>query len=181
MNGWPVMSEPKIVEVDPEVRRRQEEAYVYLSDLLTGENFTPAWKEHLRVIVGMASETAKFQGLLGMMNRAYLSLRNRKNAEIAELEAHLDKAQALLDDAHPEMSVLGREVVELRRRLEEATATIVLACELVEVEHPAWVVLDGYDGSGDNPRELLARGYQASGDGGWYAPDAGGMWKAGAF
>jgi hypothetical protein len=59
---------------------------------------------------------------------------------------------------------------ELLEKLEEATATIILASELVEVEHPAWIALDNYDGSGDNTRELLARGWERTGGGGWYGP-----------
>lgn len=62
-------------------------------------------------------------------------------------------------------------VEELLEKLEEATATIILASELMEPEHPAWIALDGYDGSGDNARELLARGWERAGGGGWYGPE----------
>ena len=44
----------------------------------------------------------------------------------------------------------------LEAQLMEAEATIVLAMQVVAVDHPAWEVLDGYDGSLDSVRDLKA-------------------------
>lgn len=51
--------------------------------------------------------------------------------------------------------------------LEEASAVIILASRVVEAEHPAWVILDDYDGSRDSCREVEALGFTRSGDGSW--------------
>lgn len=62
------------------------------------------------------------------------------------------------------------KVAQLQARLEEASAVIVLAGQQVSLDSHAWVTLDGYDGSGDACRELEAKGYTRSGNGGWYPP-----------
>jgi hypothetical protein len=108
-------------EPDPALRQQQEEAFVYVEHLLVGGNFTPAWRGHLGVLRGMASEAAKFRGLLAMMNRTYRSLRDRKNQEILDLEW----------------------------KLAEAEAVIILTQHEVEIGSRLWSMLDDYDGSGD--------------------------------
>lgn len=100
-------------EPDPVLRRRQEEAFMYVEGLVTGG--------HFEVLRDMVSETAKFRGLLAMMNRTYRSLRDRKNQEILDLE----------------------------RKLAEAEAVILLVSHEVEIGSRLWSMLDDYDGSGD--------------------------------
>jgi len=62
------------------------------------------------------------------------------------------------------------EVERLRVSLEEASAVITQAGWRISPSHPAWVILDGFDGSGDACREMEGRGYTRSGTGGWHPP-----------
>jgi hypothetical protein len=75
---------------DNELRRHQEEAFMVLGRCMEREGATVrADRRALELVRDLASEARKFQSLLAMMNNAYLSLRNRKNAEIAELKKRL--------------------------------------------------------------------------------------------
>lgn len=49
------------------------------------------------------------------------------------------------------------EVLSIGKRLQEAEAVIILAQDALGSDHPVWWILDGYDGSGDAPKELAAR------------------------
>lgn len=86
------------------------------------------------------AEVKKYQGLVASMNRAYVSLFDRKNEEIRDLEAALAASD-------------GR-VAGLTRSLAEAEAVILLAQHEVGIDHPVWVTLDGYDGSMDAVRQV---------------------------
>jgi hypothetical protein len=46
---------------------------------------------------------------------------------------------------------------EAGRQLAEAEATIILAMRTLDPSHPAWLILEGYDGSGDNIAALIGR------------------------
>lgn len=93
--------------------------------------------------------------------------------DAAFISAARDAIPRLLAENRRLRALLGtpaHDAQEAVAQLEEATATIILASELVEPEHPAWIVLDGYDGSGDACRELVDRGWEPTGRGGWYGP-----------
>lgn len=86
------------------------------------------------------SEATKLRSLLDMMNEAYMSLRNRKNAEVEELRIAVTLAEG--------------KAGELTRALAEAEAVIILASHELGIDHPVWTTLDDYDGSMDSVRRV---------------------------
>lgn len=89
---------------------------------------------------GAQSEAATLRSMLDMVNGAYVSLRNRKNAEVEELLIAVTLAEG--------------KVAELTRALAEAEAVIILASHELGVDHPVWMTLDDYDGSMDSVRRV---------------------------
>jgi hypothetical protein len=85
------MASEELGPVELELCRKREEAYSYVSELADRATRTlpTVSPGYLRTVLEMASETEKYRGLLGAMNKAYVSLRNRKNDEIADLRRRL--------------------------------------------------------------------------------------------
>jgi hypothetical protein len=116
---------------------------------MSDEGSAPTLEAVLRSLAAETVRSAKLvedlgnhRRLLAEMNKAYLGLRERKNAEIGELEAALAASDA--------------RAAGLERSLAEAEAVIMLAQHELGIEHPVWTTLDGCDGSMDACRELKA-------------------------
>lgn len=90
-----------------------------------------------------------------------------KPDDVAELQRQMDELIPIT------VAGMRADIAELVGRLEEASAVIVLAGQQVSLDSRAWITLDGYDGSGDACRELEAKGYTRSGNGGWHPPKDG--------
>jgi hypothetical protein len=92
---------------DEDLGARREEAFSYVSSLAdrAARTMPTVNPGHLWTVLEMASEAEKFRGLLGMMNKAYLGLRERKNAEILDLTERLDAAESKVAKLHRVMGV----------------------------------------------------------------------------